>query len=98
MSLESAMAAAASECVTMMAPAPLALISRAAAQDAVRGIGIEIAGRFVGQQQGGPVHQRARDRHALQFAAGQLVREVGAAPFQPTAASMFRPRVLWRRR
>jgi hypothetical protein len=36
------------------------------------GVVVEVAGRLVGQQQRGPVHQRARDGHALLLAAGEL--------------------------
>ena len=31
---------------------------------------IQVAGRFVGQQQGRTIHQRSRDGHTLLFAAG----------------------------
>ncbi len=51
-------------------------------QYAVRGIGIEVAGRFVGQHQFRPVRQRSRNRHALHLAAGQLARIVVGALFQ----------------
>jgi hypothetical protein len=40
----------------------------------VGGARVEVAGRLVGQDQRRPVHQRARDRHALQFAARQRAR------------------------
>ena len=53
---------------------------RAGAVDAVeqlhdpdRGLGIEVAGRLVGQQQRRVVDERARDRDALLLAAGELV-------------------------
>ena len=36
--------------------------------------GIEVPGRLVGQKQRRTVHERARDRDSLLFAAGQLVR------------------------
>ena len=41
-----------------------------------RGFLIEIAGRFVGEQAVRPRHQRARQRHALTFAAGKFARFV----------------------
>src|SRR5215208_1091206 len=44
--------------------------------DPDRGLGIEVAGGLVGQQQWRVVDERARDRHALLLAAGQLVRQV----------------------
>jgi hypothetical protein len=37
---------------------------------------VQVAGRLVGQQQPGPVHQRAGNRHALLLAAGELARVV----------------------
>ena len=36
------------------------------------GAAIEITGRFIGQQQGRPVDQRAGNGHALLLAAGKL--------------------------
>jgi hypothetical protein len=36
------------------------------------GVVVEVAGGLVGQQQARPVHQRARDRHALLLAAREL--------------------------
>ena len=41
--------------------------------DFLAGLGIEIAGRFVRQQDGRLVHQRAGDGHALALAAGKFV-------------------------
>ena len=43
-----------------------------------RGGRVEVAGRLVGQQQAGPVHQRAGNRHALQLAAAELLRQASA--------------------
>src|SRR6059058_3096032 len=43
---------------------------------------IEIAGRFVSEKQERIRQQRARDRHALLLAAGELIREVTRAPFE----------------
>ena len=45
-------------------------------QDFRAGLGVEVAGRLVGQQDGRPVHQRAGDGDALALAAGQLVGPV----------------------
>ena len=39
---------------------------------------IEIARRFVGQDQRGPMHKRARDSHALLFTTGHFARKRGA--------------------
>ena len=39
-------------------------------------LGVEVAGRLVGQQQRRVVDERARDRDALLLAAGELVGEV----------------------
>ena len=44
--------------------------------DPDRGLGIEVAGRLVGQQQRRVVDERARHRDALLLAAGELVGEV----------------------
>src|SRR6478735_8363591 len=41
--------------------------------DLLPGGGVEVAGGFVGQDDRGLAHQRARDRDALALAAGQLV-------------------------
>src|ERR1039457_2989744 len=52
------------------------------AHDFVAGGGIEVAGGFVGQQNGRVVDERAGDRDALALAAGKLVRLVVHAGFQ----------------
>ena len=44
--------------------------------DLVGGLRVEVAGRLVGQQDRRVVDQRARDRHALLLAAGELARVV----------------------
>ena len=49
------------------------------AHDFVAVGGVEVTGRFVGQQHGRDGHQRARDRHALLLAAGQLRGTVAGA-------------------
>ena len=53
--------------------------------DPDRGLGVEVAGRLVGQQQRRVVHERARDRDALLLAARELVGvvvELGREPDQ----------------
>ena len=47
------------------------------AQDLLGGVRVQVAGRLVGEQHGGPVHERARHRDALLLAAGEL-RRAGA--------------------
>ena len=44
-------------------------------EHALGGGRVEVAGRLVGQDQARPVHQRARDRDALQLAARELLRQ-----------------------
>ena len=47
------------------------------------GVGVEVAGRLVAQQQRRPLRKRARDRDTLRLAAGQLGRqrvELGREP------------------
>ena len=46
------------------------------------GCGVEIAGRFIGQQQSGFGREGARQRDPLLFAAGQLARVVRHPPAQ----------------
>jgi hypothetical protein len=54
-------------------------------EDFVGGARVEVAGRFVGQDQRRPVYQRAGDRHALQFATRQRARPARAEAGQPDA-------------
>jgi hypothetical protein len=78
-SLRSARAAAASECVNHQGG----------------GGRVEVAGGFVGQQQAGPVHQRPRDRHALQLPAAELLRQAPAEARQTHSAQHgLNPRVV----
>src|SRR6195952_1026956 len=51
--------------------------------DADAGVGIEVAGGLVGDQDLRPVHERARDRHTLLLAAGKLVRHPLALAAEP---------------
>ena len=53
---------------------------------------VEIAGRLVGEQELGLVHERARERDALLLAAGKLVRIVMPARIEPDAARAPRAR------
>ncbi len=64
----------------------LAIELRQRLHDLVRGAGIEVAGRLVGEQQAGRVDQRARDRDALLLAARELARRVALAVAQARAA------------
>jgi hypothetical protein len=41
-------------------------------EDELRVGGVQVAGRFVGQDDAGGVRQRARDGHALLFASGKV--------------------------
>ena len=41
--------------------------------DLIAGLGIELAGRFVGENQKRPFHQGASDGHPLLLTAGELV-------------------------
>ena len=58
--------------------------------DPDRGLGVEVAGRLVGQQQRRVVDERARDRHALLLAAGELVGEVVELGREPGQAQDVR--------
>lgn len=44
--------------------------------DAIAGLAIEVAGRFIGEQHPRPAAEGARQRHTLLLAAGQLRRQV----------------------
>ena len=66
-------------CVTMTTVMPCAFSSVSSRMMSSRGLRVERAGRLVGQDQLRPVDQRARDRHALLLAAGQLGRRVAGA-------------------
>ena len=50
--------------------------------DFVAGSGVEVAGRFIGEQNRRAVHQSASDRHALALTAGKLIGLVVHAVFQ----------------
>ena len=54
--------------------------------DRLAGRAIEVAGRLVGEQQRRLEHHRARERHALLLAAGQLARPVREAVREADAA------------
>jgi hypothetical protein len=55
-------------------------------QHDLRILGIEIAGRLVGQHQLRLADQRARDRDTLQLARRELARQLASRPASPTAA------------
>ncbi len=79
----SARAAATAECVTSSVAAPSLAPSRVDhVEHALGGLGVEVAGRLVEQQQRRLVDERARDRDALQLAARQHRGEVVAAAFE----------------
>jgi acyl-CoA thioesterase-1 len=59
--------------------------------DRLAGMGVEVAGRLVGEQQRWPGHERPRQCHALLLAAGQLPRIV-AEPFPQADFLQDRPR------
>src|SRR5207249_3976457 len=59
-------------------------------QDRRAGVRIEVAGRLVGQHDARLVDQRARDRHPLPLAAGQLGRAVPAAGAEADALERVR--------
>ena len=59
-------------------------------EDAVGGVRIEVAGRFVGQHEGRAVHQGAGNRHALELAAGKLVGKIVASAAQADRFQHFR--------
>ena len=59
--------------------AVLAIELRQRLHDLVRGAGIEVAGRLVGQQQTGLIDQGACDCDALLLAARELARRVALA-------------------
>ena len=58
--------------------------------DPDRGLGVEVAGRLVGQQQRRVVDERARHRDALLLAAGELVGEVVQLRREPGQAQDVR--------
>ena len=60
----------------------LAIEPRQRFHDFVRVAGVEVAGRFVGEQQAGRVDQGARDRHALLLAARELAGRIAFAVAQ----------------
>jgi hypothetical protein len=55
--------------------------------DALAGVAVEVAGGFVGKQHVRFGGERAGNRHALLFAAGELARRVGQALAQADALS-----------
>ena len=60
--------------VTSTIVLPLLVQAREQGHDLVAGGGVERSGGFVGQQDRGLIHQRARHGHALALASGELAR------------------------
>src|SRR5947207_1362261 len=58
--------------------------------DLFTGLGIEVASRFVSQNDRGPVHKRTRDGHALALTARELVRPVMNPIAQANIGQNFR--------
>ena len=80
-------------CVTMTTVDPSrACRSRISARISVAGVGVEIAGRLVGEQNRRIDRQRARDGDALALAAGEFVRADAAAGVRAARASAARSR------
>ena len=76
----SAMAAAPASCVTMITVWPNSSTARRSSPSTSRGgLGVEVAGRLVGEHHGGARDQRAGDGDALLLAARQLRRPVREA-------------------
>ena len=74
--LRSARAAAARECVASRQAAPCSrTCSTSSDEHALGGGRVEIAGRLVGEDELRPVHEGPRDRDALQLAARERVRQ-----------------------
>src|SRR5215218_8058543 len=63
---------------TAIAPQPLEQV-----HDLVAGLLVEVAGRLVGEQHVGLLHERAGDRHALLLPARELARHVARAVGEP---------------
>ena len=57
----------------MITAVPDALISRSSWKMPRAGAVVEVAGRLVGDEDERVVHERARERHALLLAAGELL-------------------------
>jgi hypothetical protein len=72
--------------------AALAIERAHGGHDVERGLGVEIAGRLIGQHDRRIVHQRARDGYALLLAAGELVGLVASPVARPSMLSMSRTR------
>ena len=65
--------------VTSTMVLPLAWSWSKRAMISIAGLGVEVAGRLVGEDDGGAVDERAGDRHALALTAGELVGLVSHA-------------------
>ena len=86
MSDRSARAATSGSCVAVTCAKPNSRLQRVDQVEHPRaGVGVELAGRLVAEQQRRPLRERPRDRHPLGLAAGQLARqrvELGGEPHQ----------------
>ena len=82
-STRSAMPAAARSCVTSTTARPSSAPAAQQAQHLGARLDVEVAGRLVGEQDGGIVDERPRDREALLLAAGELGGERGRDGPQP---------------
>ena len=80
--------------VTMMTVWPGGMELGEDLHDLLAGGAVEVAGRLVGQQDGGLVHQRAGDRDPLALAARELVRAVVHPVRRGRPASSAAPRAL----
>ena len=78
--------------VTRTTARPSSAASRSRASTAAPGLGVEVAGRLVGEQERRVVDERARDGEALLLAAGELVGEPRRRRRQPEASISARPR------
>ena len=74
--------------------AKLGVQPRQELHDLVRACGVEIAGRLVGDEQGRPGDDGARDRHALLLAAGELGRRVVLAADKADLGQRFHREVM----
>ena len=59
------------------------------AHDFDPGLGVEVAGRLVGEHDRGPVGERPGDGHALRLAAGELIGIVGHSVFEADHLEQF---------
>ncbi len=93
----SATSAWAGEWVTMTMVVPLGVEAPQDVHHLLAVLGVEVAGGFVGEDQGGLAHDGAGDGGALLLSAGQLVRVVAGRWAMPTRSMAASTRALrWR--